>query len=133
MPVTAMTVAAPATRLGLPASALAASKIATISQADLLMRLQRQDLIVIDVRSTAEYAAGHIAGAINIPHDQLANRASDLPRDRGLDIALYCRSGKRSAMAIQWLALQGYRRLFHVEGDFLAWQAAGQPIVTQTR
>lgn len=137
MPVAKTTVPQPRVRLLarllllllLPAAALAMSPVATISQADLLTRLTRQDLIVIDVRSIDEYAAGHIAGAINIPHDQLANRAGELPRDHEVEIALYCRSGRRSVLALEWLVSQGYRHLFHIEGDFLAWQAAGQPVV----
>jgi phage shock protein E len=117
--------------LSFPAAAMAAPPIAAISQAALLTRLQHRDLVVVDVRSAQEFAAGHIAGAINIPHDQLPNRASELPQDRNLEIALYCRSGRRSAQALDWLAAQGYQRLLHIEGDFLAWQAAGQPVVVE--
>lgn len=68
--------------------------------------------LVIDVRSPSEYAAGHVAGAINIPHDQVAARIHAIAgasKDR--PILLYCRSGRRSAIAKNELEKQGYRRI----------------------
>lgn len=68
--------------------------------------------IIIDVREPGEYAAGHVAGAINLP---VGGLAGDLP---GLDgvpkdaqIILYCRSGSRSGVAINILQAKGYTNL----------------------
>jgi phage shock protein E len=114
----------------LPVAAVASEAVAPVSPADLLVKLSQPGFVLLDVRTPEEFAAGHIAGAVNIPHDQLAKRASELPQARNTEIAVYCRSGRRSAQALEWLGAQGYRRLLHLEGDFLGWQAAGRPVVT---
>jgi phage shock protein E len=115
----------------LPVAVTASVTIALISPAELLLKLGQSGFVLLDVRTPEEFAAGHIAGAVNIPHDQLANRASELPQDRNAEIAVYCRSGRRSALALDWLGTQGYQRLLHVDGDFLGWQAAGRPVATE--
>ena len=114
----------------LPVTVTASVTIALISPADLLMKLGQSGVVLLAGRAPEEFAAGHIAGAVNIPHDQLANRASELPQDRNTEIAVYCRSGRRSALALDWLGTQGYQRLRHLDGDFLGWQAAGRPVAT---
>lgn len=60
-----------------------------IDRDELARRLEDGDVIVVDVRPDAEYAAGHIAGARSIPHDQLADRLAELPR--GVEVVAYCR------------------------------------------
>ncbi|MFP5257130.1 MAG: ArsR/SmtB family transcription factor [Acidimicrobiia bacterium] len=60
-----------------------------IDREELVRRLADGDVIVVDVRPVAEYAAGHIAGARSIPHDQLADRLAELPR--GIEVVAYCR------------------------------------------
>lgn len=111
-----------------PSGVMASASVVLISPADLLLKIGQPGFVLLDVRTPEEFAAGHIAGAVNIPHDQLANRASQLPQDRNTEIAVYCRSGRRSTLALDWLGTQGYQRLRHVDGDFLGWQAAGRPV-----
>lgn len=65
------------------------SGVEEIDRDELVRRLDHGDVIVLDVRPDAEYAAGHIAGARSIPHDQLAGRLAELPR--GVDVVAYCR------------------------------------------
>lgn len=68
--------------------------------------------LVIDVRTPAEFAAGHVDGAINIPYEQIAGKIRAVPgasEDR--PILLYCRSGRRSAIAREALEKIGYRRV----------------------
>ena len=115
----------------LPVAVAASVAVALIGPADLLLKIGQSGFVLLDVRTPEEFAAGHIAGAVNIPHDQLANRASELPQDRNTEIAVYCRSGRRSALALDWLGTQGYERLLHLQGDFLGWQAAGRPVAAE--
>ena len=76
----------------------------------------------MDVRSPEEFAAGHVPGAINIPHDQIGQRAAELgPRDT--EILLYCRSGRRSAIAADALRVLGYERLWDLQ-RYDAWPAS---------
>lgn len=60
-----------------------------IGRDELVRRIDEGDVVVIDVRPDAEFAAGHIAGARSIPHDQLADRLAELPR--GVEVVAYCR------------------------------------------
>jgi rhodanese-related sulfurtransferase len=84
---------------------------------------------VLDVRTPEEFAAGHVPGAINVPHDQVEARLPELQTKLGgKDVVVYCRSGRRAGMALSVLEQAGFRRLGHLEGDMNAWSAAGRPI-----
>jgi rhodanese-related sulfurtransferase len=83
-------------------------------------------LFVLDVRTPAEYAEGHVPGAVNVPHDQLASRIAEVPKDK--DVVLYCRSGRRAALAADVLTAHGYTRLSHLEGDMQAWVEKGRRV-----
>jgi rhodanese-related sulfurtransferase len=108
----------------------AASRAAPISQADLLARLERKDpdLVVLDVRTPAEFAAGHVPGARNVSHELLASRLDELSAARDKQVVLYCRSGRRTLLAEDVLRKAGFTRLAHLEGDYLAWEAEHRPI-----
>jgi phage shock protein E len=108
----------------------AASGAAPISQADLLARLERKDpdLVVLDVRTAAEFAAGHVPGARNVSHELLASRLDELSAARDKQVVLYCRSGRRTLLAEDVLRKAGFTRLAHLEGDYLAWEAEHRPI-----
>jgi phage shock protein E len=108
----------------------AASSAEPVSQADLLARLERKDpdLVVLDVRTPAEFAAGHVPGARNIPHDLLSSRVAELAPLRDKQVVLYCRSGRRTLLATDILRKAGFTRLGHLEGDYLAWEAEHRPV-----
>jgi rhodanese-related sulfurtransferase len=89
-------------------------------------------LLILDVRTAKEFAEGHVPGAVNIPHDELASRLPGLEAQRGSDVVVYCRSGRRAEIALDLLAKAGFERLSHLEGDFLAWSAADRPVETPT-
>jgi len=72
--------------------------------------MQAPQPTLVDVRSAAEYASGHVDGAVNLPLDRLANDALALLPDKSAPLVLYCVSGARSAMALQWLQQMGYTR-----------------------
>jgi rhodanese-related sulfurtransferase len=99
-----------------------------VSQQALIERLDDgpKAPFVLDVRTAEEYVAGHVPGAVNIPHDQLASRLAEVPKDR--DVVLYCRSGRRVQMAAGVLAGSGYSRLEHLQGDMPAWLDQGRPV-----
>lgn len=65
----------------------------------------------LDVRSAEEFASGHLPGAVNIPHTEVAQRINELKLDKDTNIALYCGSGRRAAIAIETLQQQGYTNL----------------------
>lgn len=70
---------------------------------------------LVDVRTQQEYEAGHIQGAILLPYDQIAARAAELgPKET--QIVLYCRSGRRTAIAARALEALGYTRVWDMQG-----------------
>ncbi|MEL6308307.1 MAG: rhodanese-like domain-containing protein [Chloroflexota bacterium] len=81
--------------------------------------------ILIDVRTAQEFNSGHIAGAINIPVDQIASRLSEIPAD--IPVVVYCRSGNRSAQATNILNQNDYSEIYDL-GGIIQWQSAGYPI-----
>jgi rhodanese-related sulfurtransferase len=87
------------------------------------------ELLVLDVRSTAEFDEGHIPGAINIPHDVLGERIAELGPVGERDVVVYCRSGRRAEIALETLKGAGFNRLFHLEGDYLRWSEEGRSVV----
>lgn len=84
--------------------------------------------LILDVRSPEEYAAGHIKNALNIPHDRLAERISQIQKYAGVPVVLYCKSGRRAAMAAEVLSEAGFTNLRHLTGDMDGWVAAGYPV-----
>ncbi len=82
--------------------------------------------VVIDVRTPAEYASGHVPGAVNIPFDRVAERIGEVDAPHG--VALYCMIGPRARKGESALLAAGYEKIFHLEGGLAAWQAAGLPV-----
>ena len=108
--------------------ALADGEVASLSQDAFLALPQSGDKapFVLDVRAPEEYVTGHVPGAVNIPHDQIAARLAEVPKDK--DVVLYCRSGRRAATAGEVLSGNGYTRLQHLEGDIVGWQEKQRPV-----
>lgn len=105
------------------------SRLEEISQAELSDRIAAGDVIVIDVRPTAEYAAGHIVGARSIPIEHLAEGLKAIPRD--VDVVAYCR-GPYCVMAddaVRFLRRRG-RRARRLEDGFPEWRRADRPVAT---
>jgi hydroxyacylglutathione hydrolase len=90
--------------------------------------LQRSGARILDVRRQSEFAAGHIPGAVHVPHVQLAQRLGDAPA--GDPVIVNCRSGVRSARATSLLRARGINAI-NLEGGYLAWAAAGLPSETE--
>jgi rhodanese-related sulfurtransferase len=103
----------------------ARDQLEPVTRQELARRLQDGDpMVVLDVRPAAEYAAGHLPGAVSIPVDELRRRLAELPADR--EIVAYCR-GPYCAFAHEAVAVlreEGFsaRRL---EDGLPEWQAAG--------
>lgn len=104
-----------------------------IDRAELRQRLERGDLVVIDVRPAAEFAAGHIPGALSLPPDhldQIDELLADLPPD--LEIAAYCRGPYcvYADDALRLLTARG-RQAMRLEDGFPEWRVHGGPVESQ--
>lgn len=87
--------------------------------------------VLIDVREADEYAAGHIAGAINIPRGLLEFRLSSTAEldSRALRVVLYCKTSGRAALSAVAMADMGYLDVHSIAGGYDAWVAAGKPVM----
>ena len=96
----------------------APAKIVDVEWSDAL-KMSEGGAMLVDVRTPGEVAEGMADGAVNIPLQEISHRLSEIPKDR--DLLIYCRSGKRSMAASQFLIENGYTRVFNVLGGFLAY------------
>lgn len=98
-----------------------------VAQDELLRRLTEGHVLILDVRPETEYAAGHIAGAISLPHDQIAVRLAELPE--GAEIVAYCR-GRYCVFApdaVRLLRARGFDAR-PLNGGLPDWRSAGLPV-----
>jgi rhodanese-related sulfurtransferase len=101
---------------------------ATITAPDLAARIADASApMVLDVRSAQEFASGHVPGAVNVPHGELANRLTSLDLAPGDEIVVYCESGRRAGTAEESLRSAGFTSVRHLEGDMSAWRESGLP------
>lgn len=87
--------------------------------------------VILDVREPAEYAAGHLPGAVNIPRGVLEFKIGAHPDFQGkqsADIVVYCQTGGRSALATLALNQLGYANAASMAGGFQAWSEQGLPL-----
>ena len=92
--------------------------------------IEDSSVVLLDVRTASEFAEGHIEGAINIDQGQsdfMEKAKAALPMDK--KIAVYCRSGRRSANAAGKLGAEGYRCV-NLKGGIVAWKEADKPVKT---
>jgi rhodanese-related sulfurtransferase len=82
---------------------------------------ERNQYVLVDVRTDEEYEEGHIPNAIHIPHDQMESRYMELTPYKDQKILLICRSGRRSVMAAQVLSKEGFGELYNLKGGMLEW------------
>jgi phage shock protein E len=84
--------------------------------------------LLVDVREKHEWDAGHMPDAIWIPMGEIPDRIAELPRDR--HIIFTCRSGRRSGeIKVYMMEEHGHERVHNLLGGFIAWTAAGLPVV----
>jgi rhodanese-related sulfurtransferase len=88
---------------------------------------EKPDLVILDVRTIAEFEEGHIEGAINIPVDEIDSRLDDLSKDD--ELLVYCRTGNRSGTSINILSDAGYTKIYHMHEGISVWIQQGHPVV----
>jgi rhodanese-related sulfurtransferase len=99
-----------------------------VSVVETVQLINRKDALVIDVRDTGEYEAGHIAGARHVPEKQLAERLKELEKFKNRPLIVVCRNGMRSAAAVPVLRAGGFNEAVNLHGGLSAWEQAGMPL-----
>jgi rhodanese-related sulfurtransferase len=101
-------------------------RVAKTSASDLVRREAAGTApVVIDVRTAAEWADGHVEGSRNLPLPGLLARLDELPRDR--EVLVHCQSGFRSSLAASLLARAGFTNVTDLVGGWAAYEAARAP------
>ena len=90
--------------------------------------INRRDAIVVDVRDSSDYSAGHITSARNIPEAQLAERMKELEKFKARPLIVVCRAGTRAAGAAALLRKHGFAEAVALRGGIAAWQQASMPL-----
>ncbi|NMD25385.1 MAG: rhodanese-like domain-containing protein, partial [Actinobacteria bacterium] len=109
-------------------SQAAAAVVLGPTEGQALMQSLGAALTVIDVRTPAEFANGHIDGAVNLDLEGGGFSAGIAALDHGTPYLVYCQSGRRSAIAAETMVAAGFTQVYDM-GGLTAWQSAGLPVV----
>jgi len=88
-----------------------------------------ESCVLLDVRTPGEFARGKIAGAINMPVDEIVEKVNSRLTDKLATIYVYCLSGSRSVYAVEAMRQLGYKNVFNLTSGLLAWRMEKFPLV----
>lgn len=89
---------------------------------------QKKDCVLLDVRTSGEFARGTIQGSINIPVDQVESAVSSRIPEKTKTIYVFCLSGSRSIYAAETMVKLGFTNVYNMTSGLLAWRASGYPM-----
>ncbi|MBC7701524.1 rhodanese-like domain-containing protein [Aquabacterium sp.] len=101
---------------------------AGLTPANAVHLINREKAQVIDVCDAAEFAAGHVVGAKNIPLDTLTDKVKGLPGNKTTPLVVVCATGARSTKAVAQLKTMGYDKAQVLAGGLKAWREANLPV-----
>ena len=102
-----------------------------VSAAEAVQLINRRNAAVIDLRTSAEYAQGHVPAAKNFVLADLQAKVGQIAKNKGNPVLLICQTGQQSQKASRTLSEAGYAEVHVLEGGLDAWQKAGMPVVKQ--
>lgn len=102
-----------------------------ISVPEATLLLNREDAMILDVRETQEWSAGHIANARHIASAQLEKRISEIEKFKETPVIVCCAGGSRSGAACNVLRKAGFLRVYNLAGGISAWTGAGLPLTAR--
>ncbi len=111
-------------------SALPYTNIDVETAHEMMMSGLYPNLVILDVRTQADFKIKHIEGAILIPHTELEERIAELEKHKDHEIIVYCKAGSRSLIACGILDAHSFTRVYNMLGGINAWIAAGYPVLT---
>ncbi|MEF9928224.1 MAG: rhodanese-like domain-containing protein [Massilia sp.] len=98
------------------------------SPLQLTQMINRGKTTIVDVRSSEEFAAGHLRDAKHIPLADLGARIGELDKSKTRTVVMVCQTGARSDKAARQLQAAGFEDVHSLEGGLAAWKAAGLPL-----
>ncbi len=109
-------------------SFIGARGVKNVPPSEAVTLINRQNAVVLDVRTDEEFKQGHIINSLHIPVGLLAGRINELERHKTQALVVVCRTGQRSAQACSILRKQGFESLYGLAGGMLEWQKANLPL-----
>jgi len=106
-----------------------ASGVPNLSATEAVLMLNRDKPLVLDVRDAAEFAAGHIQGAKNIPVAELSDRLKEIEKFKDKPVLVHCQKGMRAKSACNTLKAQQFSKLNNLQGGLDTWIEAKLPVV----
>lgn len=107
---------------------LQGAAMAGLDPAGAVQLINREKGVVIDVCEPAEFAAGHVGGAKNIPLGDLESKLAGAVKNKALPLILVCQSGARAARAVAIAKKLGYEQAQSLGGGLASWRAANLPV-----
>lgn len=93
-----------------------------------VLLMNREKAVVVDVCEPAEFAAGHVMGAKNVPLAQLEEKLASTVKNKALPLILVCKSGARSSRAVALAKKVGFANVQSLSGGMAAWRSANLPV-----
>lgn len=116
---------------GLAADAALPPGDISVDQLHDILVTQERDIYLLDVRTQAEWEHMRLSFADDrIPFDSIAFHMDDLPGDKAQPLYIYCRTGRRSGIAAEFLRLRGYDSVYNVAGGIVQWARRDYPTVS---
>jgi rhodanese-related sulfurtransferase len=101
---------------------------AKISQLNAVQRINQGKTLILDVRSTEEFAAGHMLNAKHISLKELPDRLAELEKSKKTTVITVCESGVRSGTAASILAKAGFEDVLSLDGGMAEWKKNNMPV-----
>lgn len=99
-----------------------------VNVADAVRLINQKDALLIDVREPAEYAAGHIPHARNVPAGEVKERLKDFEKFKAKPVIVHCRNGQRSGAAASAFRQAGFAEAVKLRDGLTAWEQANLPV-----
>jgi len=99
-----------------------------LSPSDATLLINREDAVVLDVRSDGEFHQGHIVNSVHIPQRSLPEQIEKLEKFRDRPIITTCRTGQVAASVGNTLRKHGFEKVYNLQGGILAWEGANLPL-----
>ncbi len=96
---------------------------------DATQLINREDAVVVDVRTDGEFSQGHIVNAVNIPQKSVEEQLTKLNKYRNKPIIMACRTGQVASGVGSKLRKNGFEQVYNLAGGLAAWESANLPLV----
>ena len=100
-----------------------------VSPQELVNLVNKEGAIVLDVRDSKEFAAGHIVDAVNVPHTALESRLSELEKYKEKPVTIVCKMGQHAGTAGAMLRKAGFASVSRLSGGMTEWRNQNLPVV----